>query len=57
MYLFYRDREYEKFPAEGIVGNFLGLLCIFYGGLVVYMLTKPEFKRRPVLEYQPLIGY
>lgn len=28
-------------------GNFLGILCIVYGGLVVYMVTKPEYKRHP----------
>ncbi|XP_029342001.1 uncharacterized protein LOC100169288 isoform X1 [Acyrthosiphon pisum] len=48
-------REYEQFPGEGIIGNCIGLLCIFYGVLVVYMVTKPEFKRCPAPEYQPLI--
>jgi len=55
VYLFYRYREYEQFPAEGIIGNCIGLLCIFYGVLAVYMVTKPEFKRCPAPEYQPLI--
>ncbi|CAH1721444.1 unnamed protein product [Aphis gossypii] len=54
--IFSLDKGYEQLPAEGIVGNCLGLLCIFYGGLVVYMVTKPEFKRDPTAtEYQPLI--
>lgn len=42
-----RDKEYKHFPKEGMFGNFLGILCILYGGLVVYMVTKPEFKREP----------
>lgn len=43
----YRDKEYKNFPKEGMFGNFLGILCVVYGGLVVYMVTKPEYKRRP----------
>ncbi|VVC45775.1 Cytochrome b561/ferric reductase transmembrane [Cinara cedri] len=54
--IFALDKEYKKFPQEGIFGNFLGLLCILYGGLVVYMVTKPEFKRNPKLEYEPLLS-
>lgn len=45
--LLYRDKEYKHFPKEGMFGNFLGLLFILYGGLVVYMVTKPEYKRAP----------
>lgn len=43
----YRDKEYKNFPKEGMFGNFLGILCVVYGGLVVYMVTKPEYKRHP----------
>ncbi|XP_015363666.1 PREDICTED: cytochrome b561-like isoform X2 [Diuraphis noxia] len=45
--IFALDKEYKHFPKEGLFGNFLGLLFIFYGGLVVYMVTKPDFKRLP----------
>lgn len=54
-FIFDSDKDYKKFPQEGIFGNVLGLLCILYGGLVVYMATKPEFKRNPKLEYEPLL--
>lgn len=42
-----RKDNYRTYPKEGLFGNFLGLLCVFYGGLVVFMVTKPEFKRQP----------
>lgn len=42
-----RDKEYKNFPKEGMFGNFLSLLFILYGGLAVYLVTKPEFKRAP----------
>lgn len=42
-----REQEYKNYPKEGMFVNFLGLLFIFYGGLVVFMVTKPEFKREP----------
>lgn len=44
---YYRDKEYKNFPKEGLFGNFLGVLCVLYGGLIVYMVTKPEYKRFP----------
>lgn len=52
---FYRDKQYKLLPAEGVLGNILGILCVFYCLLVVYMITKPEFKRRPKLEYETLL--
>lgn len=54
-YIFNRDKEYQTYPAEGLFINCLGLLCMFYVGLVVYMVTKPEFKRSPKPEYDPLL--
>lgn len=30
-----------------MLGNFLGILCVVYGALIVYMVTKPEYKRSP----------
>jgi len=42
-----REDKYKTYPKEGLFGNFLGLLFVFYGGLVVFMVTKPEFKRQP----------
>ncbi|XP_025204829.1 cytochrome b561-like isoform X2 [Melanaphis sacchari] len=45
--IFTLDKEYKHFPKEGMFGNFLGLLCVFYCALVVYLVTKPEYKRKP----------
>lgn len=47
MILIYRDKEYKHYPKEGLFGNFLGVLCIVYCGIVVYMVTQPEYKRHP----------
>lgn len=55
LYSFRRDKQYQNYAAEGLFGNFLGVLCVFYGSLVVYMVTKPEFKRHPTPEYEPLL--
>lgn len=52
---FYRDKQYKLLPTEGVLGNILGILCVFYCLLVVYMVTKPEFKRNPRLEYENLL--
>lgn len=40
-------KDYSDFPNEGLFGNFLGILCVVFGGLVVYLVTKPEYKRHP----------
>lgn len=42
-----RGANYKTFPSEGLFGNYLGILCIVFGGIVVYMVTKPEYKRQP----------
>lgn len=47
MFFLYRDKEYKLYPKEGLFGNFLGVLFVVYGGIVVYMVTKPEYKRQP----------
>jgi len=55
IYYFYRSSKYQLFPAEGVLVNILGIVFVFYCLLVVYMITKPEFKRRPKLEYETLL--
>ncbi|XP_026815643.1 ascorbate-specific transmembrane electron transporter 1-like isoform X1 [Rhopalosiphum maidis] len=45
--IFALDKEYKNYPKEGMFGNFLGLLSVLYCGLVVYLVTKPEYKREP----------
>ncbi|XP_001950854.1 cytochrome b561 [Acyrthosiphon pisum] len=53
--IFSLDKQYKLLPAEGVLGNILGILCVVYCLLVVYMITKPEFKRHPKLEYETLL--
>lgn len=50
MFCFYRDKDYKNFPSEGLFGNVLGILCIVFGVLVVYLVTQPEYKRQPIPE-------
>jgi len=38
---------YSKFVAEGVLANVLGLILVIFGGLVMLLLTKREFKRPP----------
>lgn len=52
---FFRSDKYKQLPAEAVLGNTLGIVCVFYCILVVYMITKPEFKRHPKLEYETLL--
>ncbi|KAL4113101.1 hypothetical protein QTP88_016787 [Uroleucon formosanum] len=53
--IFSLDKQYKLLPTEGVLGNILGILCVFYCLLVVYMVTKPEFKRNPRQEYENLL--
>ena len=40
--------NYSQLPAAGILINVSALLLILYASLVVYCVTKPEFKRFPI---------
>ncbi|KAE9524743.1 hypothetical protein AGLY_014793 [Aphis glycines] len=53
--IFALSDKYKLLPAEAVLGNILGIVCVFYCILVVYMITKPEFKRQPKLEYETLL--
>ncbi|XP_025409229.1 cytochrome b561-like isoform X2 [Sipha flava] len=53
--IFSLDKEYKNFPNEGLFGNFIGVLCCVYCGLIVYMVTKPEYKRLPKPEDSVLL--
>jgi len=51
-----KDLAYSALPAEGLVINFLGLSLVAFTGLVVYLATKPEYKRQPAPDegHEPL---
>ncbi|XP_025195545.1 cytochrome b561-like [Melanaphis sacchari] len=53
--IFALDDKYKLLPLDAVLGNILGIVCVLYCILVVYMITKPEFKRSPKLEYETLI--
>ncbi|KAM3607088.1 uncharacterized protein V6R79_001561 [Siganus canaliculatus] len=37
--------SYSTFPPEGIFANFLGLILVVFGALVVWIVTRPAWKR------------
>lgn len=51
MYLYCRQ-GYMAFVPEGYLVNIIGLLLVALGGLIVYIVTKPEYARQPLPEEQ-----
>ena len=41
---FYRSSYQERDPS-GVVANWIGLLIVVFGALVVYLVANPRFKR------------
>lgn len=41
------NTSYHDFTDEGLLINFIGLLMVIYGLLVIYLLTKSSYKRVP----------
>ncbi|XP_012942274.1 cytochrome b561 [Aplysia californica] len=39
--------NYSGLPPEGILVNSLGIILLVFTGLVVYLVTRPEYKRQP----------
>nr|XP_035972110.1 cytochrome b561 isoform X2 [Halichoerus grypus] len=52
--LFKLGAKYSTFEAEGILANVLGLLLVGFGGTVLYILTRSDWKRPPQAEEQAL---
>ncbi|XP_058461577.1 plasma membrane ascorbate-dependent reductase CYBRD1 [Malaya genurostris] len=42
--------NYRELPAQAVLVNTIGLLMIVYGGLVVFLVTEPMYKRKPLPE-------
>ncbi|XP_058832799.1 plasma membrane ascorbate-dependent reductase CYBRD1 [Topomyia yanbarensis] len=42
--------NYRELPAQAVLVNMIGLLLIIYGGLVVFLVTEPMYKRKPLPE-------
>ncbi|KAM5136042.1 transmembrane ascorbate-dependent reductase CYB561 isoform 1-T3 [Mantella aurantiaca] len=52
--LFSIQNEYSQLPAEGVLINVLGLLLVAFGMVIVYILTREEWRRPPLPEEQAL---
>lgn len=46
--------SYPSFPSEGVLANVLGLLLVGFGVVLVYIITKEEFRRPPNPEEEAL---
>lgn len=42
--------NYVLLPPEGVLINMIGLFIVLYGALVVFLVTKPSYKRLPVVD-------
>lgn len=40
------NMKYSELPSEGVLINIIGMLMLLYGGLVVFLVTKPTFRRQ-----------
>lgn len=47
---FFRSGNYSKFVSEGFVFNFIGVLAVLYGVLVLYLVNETDFKRVEAVE-------
>uniref|UniRef100_A0A3B3U6X7 Transmembrane ascorbate-dependent reductase CYB561 n=1 Tax=Poecilia latipinna TaxID=48699 RepID=A0A3B3U6X7_9TELE len=45
---------YSLFAPEGVLANMLGILLLFYGVLLVYLITREEYRRPPNPEEESL---
>jgi hypothetical protein len=46
--IFSLGKEYSRLPSQGMVLNFLGLFIVFFALIVGFLITRAEFKRKPL---------
>ncbi|XP_027205209.2 transmembrane ascorbate-dependent reductase CYB561-like isoform X2 [Dermatophagoides pteronyssinus] len=46
----FKNPSYSSMAWNGILTNMIGLLLCLYGGTIIYLVTKPEYQRRPLPE-------
>ena len=56
MFLFIFHRTYGKRDPEGVMANWIGILIIVFGVLVVYLATNYKYKRLPRPEDEMLLN-
>ncbi|CAD7082868.1 unnamed protein product [Hermetia illucens] len=47
---FFSIGNYPELPNAGLMVNFMGVLLMIFGGLVVYLTTEPDYRRQPLPE-------
>ena len=52
----FRYRTYGKRDPEGVMANWIGILIIVFGVLVVYLATNYKYKRLPRPEDEMLLN-
>ncbi|XP_017292271.1 cytochrome b561 [Kryptolebias marmoratus] len=52
--LFSITSAYSQFAPEGVLANVLGILLVFYGGVLGYLITREEYRRPPNPEEESL---
>uniref|UniRef100_A0A1A9V910 Cytochrome b561 domain-containing protein n=1 Tax=Glossina austeni TaxID=7395 RepID=A0A1A9V910_GLOAU len=43
-------KDYSNLPSSGVMVNLCGVLYVTFGALVVYLVTNPNYKRKPLPE-------
>ncbi|XP_021712866.1 cytochrome b561 isoform X2 [Aedes aegypti] len=49
--------DYRYLPPQGVLVNMIGLLLVVYGGLVVFLVTDPMYKRKALPEDAMLLTH
>lgn len=52
---FAMSSTYSQLPSQALLVNSIGVLIILYCSLVVYLVTEPSYKRKPLPEDQMLL--
>ncbi|XP_063703213.1 plasma membrane ascorbate-dependent reductase CYBRD1 isoform X2 [Culicoides brevitarsis] len=47
---FFHIKNISELPSEGLLVNSIGMCMIFYGAIVVFLVTERQFKREPLPE-------
>lgn len=47
---FFAFKNLSDLPNGGLMANFIGVLMVIFAGLVMYLATEAEYKRRPLPE-------